>query len=193
MNQRNVLEHRLATLDGLLDAPGGPLGPNAGELGQRLHAGWRTERRLLQRLLGDAQGDDVHATIRAWRQRTAAFAAKSDDDRPAWVDREGVTWDAKQVLELLDDTQERIDRWVGSRSSADDTKPIDASGGHETGGPSARHDRSTAHDTDGPSARHDRSAAHDKDRPSPRDDAAADRDADSRSTPGDPTSPPSRG
>jgi hypothetical protein len=115
LNERTVLEHRIATLDGLLDAPGGPLGPNAGDLGEQLRSDWETERMLLRRLLEETPGGDVGKTIATWRSRTVSFVARSSDDShsPAWTDRSGVTWDARHVLSLLDETQGRIDRWMG--------------------------------------------------------------------------------
>jgi hypothetical protein len=118
LNERTVLEHRVATLDGLLDAPGGPLGPNAGDLGEQLRSDWETERRLLNRLLSDTPGDDVGETIATWRSRTVSFVARSDEDSPEWTDRSGVTWDARHVLSLLDETQGRLDRWLGDGDSA---------------------------------------------------------------------------
>lgn len=113
MDEKTVLDHRLATLNGLLDAPGGPLGSNAGELGARLRADWLAEQRLLSRLLAETSGDDVRATIESWRRRTEAFVARSNDPSPHWTDKEGITWDAHQVLALLEGAQERIDRWLG--------------------------------------------------------------------------------
>lgn len=113
MNERTVLEHRVATLDGLLEAPGGPLGPNAGDLGEQLRADWETERQLLRRLLTDTPGDDVAETIATWRSRTVSFLARAEDDSPSWTDRAGITWDARHVLSLLDETQGRLDRWLG--------------------------------------------------------------------------------
>jgi hypothetical protein len=118
LNERTVLEHRVATLDGLLDAPGGPLGPNAGDLGEQLRSDWETERQLLRRLLSDTPGDDVGETIATWRSRTVSFVARSKEDSPAWTDRSGITWDARHVLSLLDETQGRLDRWLGDGSSA---------------------------------------------------------------------------
>jgi hypothetical protein len=113
LDEKTVLDHRLTTLNGLLDAPGGPLGSNAGDLGARLRADWLAEQRLLSRLLAETSGDDVRATIQSWRRRTEAFVARSSDPSPHWTDKEGITWNARQVLTLLDDAQERIDRWMG--------------------------------------------------------------------------------
>ncbi|MFN2115133.1 MAG: hypothetical protein ACK2T6_05420 [Anaerolineae bacterium] len=119
MNERTILEHRVATLDGLLDTPSGPLGPNAGELGEQLRADWSTERRLLQRLLAESRGDDVASTIAAWRGRTASFIARSGDDSPSWTDKSGASWNARHVMSLLDETQGRIDRWLGGDAQPD--------------------------------------------------------------------------
>lgn len=123
MNERTVLEQRITTLSGLLDTPGGPLGPNAGDLGDQLRGGWETERRLLERVLADTQGNDVSGTIGAWRDRTQAFVARSGPGTPSWTDREGRTWRADEVLALLDETQDRIDRWVRTADDVGDTRP----------------------------------------------------------------------
>lgn len=112
MKERDVLEQRSATLHGLLSSPTGPLGPNAGKLGDRLRAGWETEVRLIERLLSETPGDDVLSTIGAWRARTDAFVARSPTDAPCWTDKHGQTWDARAVLSILDDLRERIERWM---------------------------------------------------------------------------------
>ena len=68
--------------------------------------------RLIDRLLAEAHGDAVLDTIAAWRQRTAAFAARSPAECAQWTDRQGATWDAATVLGLLDDLADRVASWV---------------------------------------------------------------------------------
>jgi len=112
MTDRAVVEQRITTLTGLLETPGGPLGPAAGKIGEELLDSWRAERRLLQRILKETVGEDVSATISLWYERTAAFAERSDSDRPAWRDREGNLWVADDVLRSLDDMRQRIAIWL---------------------------------------------------------------------------------
>jgi len=120
MNERTVMEQRLATLAGLLAVPGGPLGPNAGPIAAQLRGGWECERRLIERILVETAGDDVRGTVAAWRNRTAAFVARSGDVPPRWTDREGHRWDGPTVLTLLDEIQERLDRWQAAASGSTD-------------------------------------------------------------------------
>jgi hypothetical protein len=112
VTEREVLLQRRATLVALLASPNGPLGPNAGAIGERLRRGWQTEVRLLDRLLAETPGDDVRTTIAAWQARTVAFAARSPGKPTAWTDRQGLSWDADVVLCLLGELTERIDRWM---------------------------------------------------------------------------------
>jgi hypothetical protein len=115
MNERAILIQRVTTLSGLLDTPGGPLGPKAGGLSQQLQAGWEAERRLIQRIIeetpADAPDAEIEATLDIWRDRTAAFIKSSDSDRPTWTDRQGTVWDAQSVLAILEDIRERIEAW----------------------------------------------------------------------------------
>lgn len=113
MDERKVLEQRVTTLDGLIDA-GGLLGPAGTNLGAQLQASWEAERRLLRRILAETVGDDVRATLTLWEARTSAFAAQSDDPNPSWQDRDGNRWEASQVLLLLADTEERLDAWLAA-------------------------------------------------------------------------------
>ena len=117
MNERDVLEQRLATLLGLLSAPAGPLGPNAGALGEQLRAAWETEARLIERLLAETPGADVLATVRAWRSRTLAFAERSPVEAPTWTDKQGRVWNAPDVLMTLDDLTDRVERWMRAAGS----------------------------------------------------------------------------
>lgn len=116
MNERQILEQRIITLDGLLATPGGPLGPKAGPLATQFHQRWQIERRLLHRVLdetpADAPPQAVLETLQLWQDRTAAFVRKSPDERPSWTDREGLVWDAQEVLAVLDDIRERIEAWL---------------------------------------------------------------------------------
>jgi hypothetical protein len=123
MDEKRILEQRIVTLTGLLDTPGGPLGPTAGALGQRLRQSWDAERRLLCRLLSDTRDGDLRATMGLWFERTSAFLRQSADDPATWTDRDGHQWDAAQVLELLADVQERLDSW----QQADEAFPDDES------------------------------------------------------------------
>jgi len=115
MNERTILEQRLVTLGGLLDTPDGPLGPKAGALAQAFQQRWEAERRLIERILSDAPAgapdSDLQATIGLWYDRTAAFVKGSGDERPTWTDRQGVVWDAHDVLAIVEDLRERIAAW----------------------------------------------------------------------------------
>ena len=117
MHARQVLDQRRTTLTGLLAAPHGPLGPNAGPLGERLRAGWQLELRLVERLLAETPDDDVLATIAAWHRRTEAFLTRSAPDSASWTDRSGMVWHGPTVLDLLADLDERVRRWL--RAAAD--------------------------------------------------------------------------
>jgi hypothetical protein len=111
MDERQILSQRLATLDALLDGSGGLSGAGGAQIAERLSAGWAAERRLIQRLLAEAGTGDVRATIQLWRERTQGFLAKSQDPDPGWTDASGQRWDARGVLMLLDDVEERLDSW----------------------------------------------------------------------------------
>ena len=134
MNQRTVLEQRITTLCGLLDAPGGPLGPKARSLGAHLQLGWGAERRLLQRLLAETSGEDVVATITRWRDRTRSFFSRSGGESPRWTDHQGHVWDANTVLALLDDAEDRIKRWLAAveATSVETARAGDRSGATDT-------------------------------------------------------------
>lgn len=122
MSERDVLTRRRATLEALLAMPRGPLGPNAGALGQRLQAAWWEEVRLIERLLAEARGDGICATIGDWRARTRAFATRLGSEAARWTDREGHSWQAAAVLELLDALEARIEseRTAGHHDGAID-------------------------------------------------------------------------
>jgi hypothetical protein len=114
VDERQVIEQRIATLDALLDTPGGPLGPAAGDLGDRLRQGWQDERRLLRRILVDASSGHVTSTVAVWRARTEAFMRQANGASPGWRDKDGHYWDAGEVLRLLDDIEERLRGWLGT-------------------------------------------------------------------------------
>jgi len=114
MHAREVLDQRRSTLAGLLATPQGPLGPNAGQLGERLRGAWESELRLVERLLAETPGDDVLATIAAWRSRTEAFVERSAPSRTSWTDRSGVVWNGPDVLVMLADLDDRVRRWLGA-------------------------------------------------------------------------------
>jgi hypothetical protein len=110
VNEREILEHRLTTLSGLLGSA--PLsGPADHPLNERLTGRWRAEQRLLERLLSDAPGAQVRATVDLWSARTEKFLASSADGPASWTDAQGNRWDARVVHELLGETRERLDRW----------------------------------------------------------------------------------
>jgi hypothetical protein len=123
LNERAVLEQRLVTLTSLLETPGGPLGDSGGVIGARLQETWSTERRLIERILAEAQGDDVWTTVEAWHRRTTEFIRRSGDDDPQWTDRHGHQWDAQRVLDLLVDIQERLEGWTRPDETPSDAEP----------------------------------------------------------------------
>lgn len=124
MNEREIVEQRIVTLSGLLETPGGPLGPAAGSLGRDLAASWDAERRLLERILRETKGGDVMATIAQWQERTAAFVERATDPTPSWSDRDGNTWDAREVVRILSDIQQRIDIWLAAEPPAAEIRPF---------------------------------------------------------------------
>lgn len=124
LTEREVLLRRHATLTGLLAAPHGFLGQNAGALGDRLRAGWVSEARLLKRLLEETKDDDFRSTIADWQSRTAAYAARSTDGANEWTDRRGCTWQASLVLELLAELTDRIERELRSADPDESRQPI---------------------------------------------------------------------
>lgn len=127
MTEREIIEQRIRTLDGLLQAPGGPLGAAGGQLADRLSEGWRAEQRLLNRILDESKGKSLRATISLWQERTSAFAESSDDERPSWRDREGNVWDAIEVLRILEDLDRRLEAWMQEqdRLARDELPPPD--------------------------------------------------------------------
>jgi hypothetical protein len=118
VDQREVVRQRILTLDGLLADPNGPFGQSGGDLAAKLAAGWRSERRLLRRILDETKADDVRATLQVWHERTAAFAEKAEDDDPNWRDRDGHVWHAREVLRLLDDFRRRLEAWIQEETDA---------------------------------------------------------------------------
>lgn len=120
MDERKILEQRVATLNGLLETTGGSLGPAGGALGTTLRGKWEAERRLLRRVLAETPGQDVRATLDLWGERTAAFMEKSGDSA-SWHDREGIEWHAAAVLDILVDIEERLNSW----REAEQPLPVD--------------------------------------------------------------------
>ena len=110
MQPRDILQHRVATLDALLGGP--TLSGGDGELSLRLRDRWVSERALIQRLLEDSGGGNVVDTMTLWRSRTERFLASSNDQVDGWVDVKGQRWDARRVLELLDDLSGRVEAWT---------------------------------------------------------------------------------
>jgi hypothetical protein len=129
MDERTVLEQRVTTLTSLLDGTGNFLGPAGTTLGARLRDTWTTERRLLQRILVESTGRDVRTTLALWRDRTTAFIDRSTDTRPAWTDRDGTRWDAVEVVELLDQTVERLDSWLNADDPLEDDEGLSVEAG----------------------------------------------------------------
>lgn len=112
LSARDVLEQRSSTLTSLLETPGGPFGASSGALGQRLSERWRSELRLIARILDETpQGGSVIGTLDIWHARTEAFIANSDADEPAWTDRQGLGWRAAEVIEVLNDLRDRLASW----------------------------------------------------------------------------------
>lgn len=118
MNQKDIVQQRIRTLSGLIDAPNGPFGASGGEVAARLVDSWAAERRLLQRLSDETKGDDVLATIQLWQDRTTAFLAKAGPDEGAWRDRDGNRWVATDVLRILGDLRARIETWRAEAAPA---------------------------------------------------------------------------
>jgi hypothetical protein len=113
MDDRDILANRLRTLDGLLAAPA-PLSGGPGQvLNREIRDRWDAERRLLARLLEDTPGPNVRDTVALWYQRTTRFLESSADAVPGWVDGRGMRWEARQVLDLLEETRELLRRWAG--------------------------------------------------------------------------------
>ncbi len=112
MDSRGVLEHRLATLDSLLEGPP-PVTGGSAEVGRGLRERWAAERRLLVKLMAESKGLDVADTAALWRDRTERFIESSGGRVDGWVDTSGTRWNAELVLGLLDELQERLDQWNG--------------------------------------------------------------------------------
>jgi hypothetical protein len=111
MNEREILQHRMATLDSLLAVPAPLIGSAGGSLNAQLAERWRAERRLLDRLLLESPDGGVAATVDLWQTRTERFIASSSDSIPGWTDSQGNAWNAQLVRELLDEVRDRLERW----------------------------------------------------------------------------------
>lgn len=112
MDDRAILQHRLGTLEALLDGAV-PLSGGDAALHDKLKSGWEAERSLVHRILEDTQGPNVADTMALWRSRTERFLASSEDRVPGWLDAKGQRWDARLVLSLLSEIEERIEAWSG--------------------------------------------------------------------------------
>ena len=113
MDQRAILQHRLATLNALLDGPA-PLSGGDGGLHDRLRGGWIAERSLIHRILEETAGPNVADTMALWRSRTERFLESSGDRVSGWQDAKGQRWEARQVLALLEEIEGRLEVWSGS-------------------------------------------------------------------------------
>jgi hypothetical protein len=111
VNEKEILGHRITTLDSLLGAPALLSGATGGTLNAQLTERWQAERRLLERLMADTASGSVRDTVALWRSRTHRFLESSKDQIPGWTDHHGTTWNARLVWELLDEISERLDRW----------------------------------------------------------------------------------
>jgi hypothetical protein len=126
LDDRGILDYRLKTLDGLLGGRSPLEGATASSLTAQLRNPWQAESRLLRRLLEDAEGSNVRDTVQLWHQRTSRFLESSKDEVPGWVDGKGVAWDARLVLELLAETQERLERWTAAPGPIEPEPPAAA-------------------------------------------------------------------
>lgn len=118
-DERAFLRHRLATLAGLLAQPNRSL-RSGGALAQGIRAAWQVEHRLLERILAESQSRSPQEVVELWRQRTERFLAGAAEPNPTWRDREGRTWNARQVLAILDDLAERLRTWAESAAELDE-------------------------------------------------------------------------
>lgn len=88
-------------------------------LQSRLVQAWDTERRLIQRLLVETLDGNIRQTLDAWEGRTQSFLQKSSERR-AWTDRQGQSWNADLVLQIIADLHERLDSWESTDEAEDD-------------------------------------------------------------------------
>lgn len=105
MNDREFVQERLRTLESLTGGAARLSGGSSG-LQNVLQANWLAEQRLLTRIL--AEPGDVRATLARWQERTQAFADQNPN-RAGWTDAHGNTWQAAQVLTLLNDLHGRLE------------------------------------------------------------------------------------
>lgn len=105
MTDREFLQERLRTLESLTGGAARLSGGRAG-LQNTLQANWLAEQRLLTRILAEA--GDVRVTLGRWHDRTQAFI-NQNPDRTGWTDAHGNTWQAAQVLSLLQDLRGRLE------------------------------------------------------------------------------------
>lgn len=114
MDARKVLTDHLQTINALL---GGGISRGLGAEGgtdpvqRRLKSQWGTQQQLVRRVLADP-GDPVE-TLHDWRSRTEGFV-DSYPEREGWSDRQGVQWNARDVLEAIDKLLEQIEAWQES-------------------------------------------------------------------------------
>jgi len=116
------LQERLKILTQL--SAGGQLRTGTGAasgaaLQSRLVQAWDTERRLILRLLAETPDGNIRQTLDAWEERTQSFLQKSPGRR-AWHDRQGQSWNADLVLQIIADLRERLDTWERADEAEDD-------------------------------------------------------------------------
>lgn len=105
MTDREFLQERQRTLESLTAGAARLSGGNPG-LQNTLQANWLAEQRLLTRIL--AESGDVRATLARWQERTQSFVSQNPT-RTGWTDAQANTWQAAQVLTILQDLQARLE------------------------------------------------------------------------------------
>lgn len=107
-NARQVLEQRAAVLASL----GSNAFQGSAPLTHNLQQAWHRERHLIERVLDETgEQDPVLATLDRWEARTTAFQAKAGRTDAGWTDRQGMAWQADQVLALIADLRDRLSSW----------------------------------------------------------------------------------
>lgn len=125
-NARQVLEQRAAVLASL----GSGAFQGSAPLTHNLQQSWHRERLLIERVLEETgETDPVLATLDRWEARTSAFQAKAGQVDAGWTDRQGMTWQADQVLAMIADLRDRLSSW----RERDGTPPAQAATSAEPG------------------------------------------------------------
>ncbi len=110
MDIRTFLRQRLKTLTAL--TAGGALRrglkTDTPELEDSLAAQWKTEARLIQRVLDEP--DEPVAVLHRWRERTEQFRDRYPE-REGWTDQRGQFWRVDLVLTAIDNLLEHIESW----------------------------------------------------------------------------------